>query len=160
MHVQGPVWWSTLSKILGWGPEGAEEDGWLRHNTSTYLVQHQPAETAEFRVFIHLCECSNCSLISNCTRTLSWDIITSVLKKKKTLSVLKRLCPYKQGFIPKNIRRHHHFRRTSEGDNGVNLKTMLCACQSFDAEPSPSFPRCIYPVSSYHIVKHYLCTFL
>lgn len=45
-------------------------------------------------------------------------------------------------------------------DSGVNLKTMLLACQNFEAEPSVSFPEAFTPIYSNHIVKHYLCTFL
>lgn len=65
----------------------------------------------------------------------------------------------KKGFSPRNIPPHHHFRcievcvfvcawvRVFKWDNGVNLKTMLCACQGFEAEPSTIVPRGIYPES-------------
>lgn len=45
-------------------------------------------------------------------------------------------------------------------DNGVNIKTMLLACQSFEAEPSVSFPEVFTPIYCNRIVKHRLCRFL
>ena len=72
----------------------------------------------------------------------------------------------KKGFKLQNIHPHHHFicldvcACVFKGDNAVNLKTMLCACQALMLSQAPSFPEVFTPMSSYHIVKHYLCTFL
>lgn len=62
-------------------------------------------------------------------------------------------CKTKRVLAPQNIPPHHHFRCMEvcvcvfKWDNGVNLKTMLCACQGFEAEPSTIVPRGIYPQS-------------
>lgn len=72
-----------------------------------------------------------------------------------------RSCRTKKGFSPPKY--PHHIitldvwgyvclcvrarARVFKWDNGVNLKTMLCACQAFEAEPSTIVPRGIYPES-------------
>lgn len=87
-----------------------------------------------------------CGSLSFSSEAASLTQITELRKQKGVLA-------------PRNIPPHHHFRcievcvfvrarvRVFKWDNGVNLKTMLCACQGFEAEPSTVVPRGIYPES-------------
>lgn len=91
------------------------------------------------------------------TRLLSVAAYPSA--QRQLLRLRLQSCETKRVLAPQNIQPHHHFRRIEvcvfvcarvrvfKWDNGVNLKTMLCACQGFEAEPSTIVPRGIYPES-------------